>query len=144
MFLADFSGNTPSFFSSTMASFAMRRARARWSALSSSLFSIFLYGTISGVEHPESDARSKQTNEGSINRALGKVALLHRLNIGLVIVVIGNLSRTVNALIVHAALQGDSRGLRLRGSVMVISEDIANRFAVRNYISLEMPRLTKR
>ena len=72
-------------------------------AVKLALFNLAVWHRVRRVKHAEPDARSKQPDERSIDSALGKIALLHRLNIRLVIVIVRNLARPVNALIVHAA-----------------------------------------
>ena len=53
--------------------------------------------------------------------------------------VVRHLGAEVDALVVHAALQADRRGLRLRRLVVVAVENVAHRAAVRNHVALEAP-----
>src|SRR5260370_41933115 len=70
--------------------------------------------------------------------------LLHSLYVGLVIVVVLYLREEVDTFVVHAALQRNGRRLRLSWTVTVPVKDIVDRAAVRDDVSLELPRTAER
>ena len=72
-------------------------------AVKLALFNLAVWHHLGRIEHAEPDACSKQSDKRSVDGALGKIALLHRLHIRLVIVIVGNLARAINAFVVHAA-----------------------------------------
>ena len=65
-----FKGSAPSFFNSTIASFASFSASARCAALSSSLGSIFAYGTMSGGSNMPSFIRAVNNRMTAVSISL--------------------------------------------------------------------------
>ncbi len=71
------------------------------------------------VEHAELHARGEEAGEGDVDVAFLEEALLDGVEIGLVVVIVLDLGGEVDALVVHAALEADGRGLGLRGLELV-------------------------
>ena len=97
-----------------------------------------------GIEHSETHSGGEQANERSVHRAFRQISLLHSFNVGLVVVVVFYLREKIDALVVHAALERNGRGLRLSWTVTVTLKDIVDSAAVRDDVSLELPRAAKR
>ena len=88
------------------------------------------------IEHAETDARGEQPDERRVDGALGQIALLHGFDVRPVVVVVVDLVE-VDTFIVHAALERDGRGLRLRRAIVVAVEDVAHGAAVGDHVALE-------
>ncbi len=137
-----FSGSTPSFFSSTIDSFASLRASARCSALSSCFAIDFrVWHPVGRIEHAQLHPRREQAHQRRVHRALAEISLLHGFDIRLVIVIVIHLRHEVDALVVHAARQRDRRCLRLGRPVMMPCKNIDHRAAIGNHIPLKSPVL---
>src|SRR6185437_11345216 len=95
------------------------------------------------IEHAELHACRKEADEGGVDGAFRKIALLHSVDERLVVGIVFGVGDRAVTLVVHAAEKRDGRGLRLRGPVMMAREDVAHGIAVGNYISLEAPLAAK-
>lgn len=65
------------------------------------------------------------------------------VDVGLVVVIVFDLVKEVDAFVVHAALQRDRGGLRLRGAIAVAVENVDNGAAIADDVSLEVPGSAK-
>ena len=95
------------------------------------------------IEHAETDASCEQTNQRGVDRALRKIALLYGFDVRFVVVIVFHFCE-VDAFVVHPSLQRNGRGLWLGGAVVMAAKDVADRIAVRDHITLELPGTTKR
>ena len=91
-----------------------------------SFSSILVYGTISGGSNmPSLHARGDRAASAAMSMSLSlRIALLDGVEIGLVVVIVVTLTMKVDALVVHAALEADGRGLGLRGLEVMAAIDV--------------------
>jgi hypothetical protein len=91
------------------------------------------------IEHAQLHARGEEADDGGVDLALFQIALLHGIEIGLVVVVVLDLEGEVDALVVHAAAQADGGGLGLGGVEVVAVVDVDDGAAVGDDVALEVP-----
>ena len=90
------------------------------------------------IEHAELDSRREQANQARVESALRQISLLHGVDVGLV----DRLAETRgerDALVIHAAQDGDRCALRLRRTIAMVGRDVADGIAVGDDVSLESP-----
>src|ERR1700722_1948074 len=88
------------------------------------------------IEHAELDARREEANQSGIESTFREVALLNGIDVSLVDRLAEARGKR-DALVIHAAQDGDGSSLRLCWAIAVVRCDVPDGIAIGDHVSLE-------